>query len=82
MPALASGLFAAREAWSGPRAGPNVAPSRPRSGRRVRAEYAAVRDPGQWTAEEPQAPLERAVALVAARAGAVRLIDNLDLGEG
>ena len=43
---------------------------------RLDVEYAAVRDPERWTATEPTAPLERAVALVAARAGAVRLIDN------
>jgi pantoate--beta-alanine ligase len=39
-------------------------------------QYATVRDPERWTAEEPKAPLARAVALVAVRLGAVRLIDN------
>ena len=42
-------------------------------------EYAAIRDPAAWTVEEPDGDLERAVALVAARLGAVRLIDNLRL---
>jgi len=42
-------------------------------------EYATVRDPGGWTAGEPAGALERAVALVAARSGRVRLIDNLRL---
>ncbi|MBK7645364.1 MAG: pantoate--beta-alanine ligase [Planctomycetes bacterium] len=39
-------------------------------------DYATVRDPECWTGEEPQGELERAVALVALRLGAVRLIDN------
>ncbi len=39
-------------------------------------QYATVRDPERWTAEEPAGALERAVALVALRLGAVRLIDN------
>lgn len=43
-------------------------------------EYAALRDPRRWTAEEPRGRLEQAVALVAARLGGVRLIDNEVLG--
>ncbi len=39
-------------------------------------EYLALRDPEAWTEDEPTGPLERAVALVAARVGGVRLIDN------
>ncbi len=39
-------------------------------------EYATVRDPERWSADEPRTELERAVALVALRLGAVRLIDN------
>jgi len=39
-------------------------------------QYATVRDPARWTAEEPSVPLAQAVALVALRLGAVRLIDN------
>jgi pantoate--beta-alanine ligase len=47
----------------------------------VELEYAAVRDPDHWTAGEPPAPLARARALIAARVGPVRLIDNLSLDE-
>lgn len=43
---------------------------------RLEVEYAEVRDPGRWSAARPSGTLARAVALVAARAGAVRLIDN------
>ena len=39
-------------------------------------DYATVRDPERWSADEPQEKLERAVALVALRLGSVRLIDN------
>lgn len=42
----------------------------------IELEYGEVRDPERWTAEEPAGELERAVALVAARLGRVRLIDN------
>ena len=45
-------------------------------------EYAAIRDPERWTAEDPEGRLERAVALVAARVGCVRLIDNMLLSAG
>jgi len=48
----------------------------------VRLDYAAVRDAEEWTAEEPTGAMESCVALVAARVGPVRLIDNLILGEG
>ena len=44
-------------------------------------EYAEVRDPARWTAESPQTLLERAQALIAARVGSVRLIDNLRLDQ-
>jgi len=40
-------------------------------------EYATVRDPDSWSADELAAPLERAQALIAVRLGGVRLIDNL-----
>ena len=46
------------------------------AGSRLAVEYAEVRDPARWSAERPRAPLARAVALLAARAGNVRLIDN------
>ncbi len=42
----------------------------------VELEYAAVRDLAGWTAERPAVPLREPVALVAARIGPVRLIDN------
>ena len=42
-------------------------------------EYAAIRDPDDWTAEEPPGLLIKAQALIAARLGEVRLIDNLRL---
>ncbi len=42
-------------------------------------EYAELRDPQAWTPQQPSAAMERAVALIAARAGEVRLIDNLRL---
>lgn len=45
---------------------------------RVEVEYAVVRDPARL-AETPRGPLRAARALIAARAGRVRLIDNLDL---
>ena len=44
-------------------------------------EYAEVRDPAHWTAQLPQTPLERALALIAVRIGAGRLIDNLRLDQ-
>jgi pantoate--beta-alanine ligase len=48
----------------------------------IEVEYAEVRDPERWTAGAPSGPLERAVALIAARVGRVRLIDNLRLDAG
>ncbi|MDP6408977.1 MAG: pantoate--beta-alanine ligase [Planctomycetota bacterium] len=48
----------------------------------VEVEYAELRDPERWSAAAPLGELERAVALVAARVGGVRLIDNRVLGVG
>ena len=45
----------------------------------VEVEYAEVRDPGAWAAEAPSGLMERAVALVAAKVGGVRLLDNMEL---
>jgi pantothenate synthetase len=45
----------------------------------VQVEYAELRDPHAWTPESPTGPMLRAQALVAARIGKVRLIDNLRL---
>ncbi len=47
----------------------------------VEIDYAEVRDPDAWTSTEPAGALERAVALVAARVGGVRLIDNMRLDD-
>ena len=44
-------------------------------------EYAEVRDPENWTADAPSGLLERGVALVAAKVGGVRLIDNMELSD-
>lgn len=48
----------------------------------ARLDYAALREVDAWSAEAPVGDLVAGVALVAARVGAVRLIDNLILGEG
>lgn len=83
---LSRALFAARDLW---RQGEREAGAL--AGRmhavlaesELEVEYAAVRDPQQWSSEEPQAALSQAVALIAAKAqgenGPVRLIDNLQL---
>ena len=42
-------------------------------------EYAEVRDPQAWTEHMPTGELARAQALIAVKAGSVRLIDNLRL---
>ncbi|MBL6720094.1 MAG: pantoate--beta-alanine ligase [Planctomycetes bacterium] len=82
---LSKGLFAARAAFASGERSPRVlaglVAAAVESGG-LDLEYAAIRDPQRWTAGDPEGPLEQAVALVAARAGAVRLIDNLDLGAG
>jgi pantoate--beta-alanine ligase len=83
--ALSRALFAAREAW---RRGE-------RDARRLRAilrqaldvpglelEYAEIRDEARFEAEPAGGPLERPRALIAARVGGVRLIDNLSLSDG
>jgi pantoate--beta-alanine ligase len=48
----------------------------------LEVEYAEVRDPSHWTSDAPDALGADAVALIAARAGGVRLIDNLPLAAG
>lgn len=47
----------------------------------IEVEYAELRDPERWDLGRPEGELERAVALVAARVGGVRLIDNCVLHE-
>jgi pantoate--beta-alanine ligase len=79
--ALSRALFAARSAWhAGVRDPARLeAVLRAELGRApVEVEYAEVRDPLHFD-ERPRAPLARARALVAARVGRVRLIDNLEL---
>ncbi len=79
---LSGALFDAREAWRG--GSRNAAALTRAMGERIRAagldlEYAALRDPHSFAelGSDPQ----RAQALVAARLGAVRLIDNLRLDD-
>lgn len=85
-PAIFAALTAARRSWreSGERRAAELErvmrAALAESGLEV--EYAQVRDPLAWSEHAPQAPLERARALIAARAGAVRLIDNLRLDSG
>ncbi len=45
----------------------------------IRLEYAAVRDPREWTTSSPGLLGDQAIALVAAEIDGVRLIDNLRL---
>ena len=45
----------------------------------LRVEYADVRDPGNWQASSPVGTINNAIALIAARVGEIRLIDNLQL---
>ena len=81
---LSRALFAARDAWSKGERAParlSAAMHAVLADGPAAVEYATVRDPERWTRDEPTAPLERAVALVAARLGGVRLIDNLRLDE-
>jgi pantoate--beta-alanine ligase len=78
---LARALFAARAAWQAGERDPERLEAQLASElarEPLVVEYAAVRDPERF-GERPRAPLQRARALIAARAGSVRLIDNLDL---
>ncbi|QDV08573.1 Pantothenate synthetase [Planctomycetes bacterium Poly30] len=47
----------------------------------VDLEYAEIRNPSNWTADAPPGLIEEAVALVAAKVGGVRLIDNMLLSD-
>ncbi len=78
-PTIARALDAAQRVWDGGERDPDAlcdALQRELGASTLEVEYAEVRDPAAWTAERPPGPLERAVALIAACAGAVRLIDN------
>ena len=82
-PAVYRALCAARDAWTAGQRDPQALSVRMRAvleATPLEPEYAEVRDPDAWTAGLPPGPLASAVALVAARAGDVRLIDNLVLG--
>ena len=84
-PGIHASLCAARERWRAGERGPQALGAVVRAGVEAlgfAVDYAEVRDPHAWTPEAPAGPLERAVALVAARAGDVRLIDNLRLDDG
>lgn len=77
-------LRAARDDWQRGERSPRALAARMHSTFErspARVEYAEVRDPERWTRAAPTHALERAVALVAARIGKVRLIDNLRLDE-
>ncbi len=77
-------LDAAREAWRNGERRRGILATVMRdvlAGGTLAVEYAAVRDPENWQADDPADRLERAQALIAARAGSVRLIDNLRLDE-
>jgi pantoate--beta-alanine ligase len=80
--AIHRALSAARDGWSSGERSPGELAGRMRAvleATSLGVEYAELRDPEHWTPEQPEQPLERAVALVAARVGDVRLIDNLRL---
>lgn len=80
--ALHAALLAARAAWTrGERDAERLCAVLEDALRRegVEIEYAEVRDPEAWTAARPRGTLLRARALIAARVGGVRLIDNLRL---
>jgi pantoate--beta-alanine ligase len=79
---LSRALFAARAAWrAGERDAARLRKIMHRELERdgVRLEYADVRDPQAWNPDPPAGQMVRAQALVAARVGKVRLIDNLRL---
>lgn len=77
-------LLAARDAWrNGERTRGALAAVMQDvlAGGALTVEYAAIRDPEHWQAHDPSDRLDRAQALIAARAGSVRLIDNLRLDD-
>jgi len=82
--ALSRGLFATRAAWQAGERDAGALRERLLDAARepgVDVEYAALRDPRRWTADEPRGRMDLAIALIAARVGSVRLIDNLPLDE-
>ncbi len=82
---ISRGLYAAKAAWDAGERDVATLTQRLRevvSVPGIDVEYAEVRDPGSWTLEAPSGALERAVGLVAANVGGVRLIDNMEFDEG
>ena len=82
--AIYAALLAARRAWrKGERepAALSTCMLRVLARSALAVEYAQVRDPLRWTASAPRRALQHAVALISARSGAVRLIDNLRLDD-
>ena len=80
--AIPRALHAAKAAWhEGVRTGADLERimAGQLDGQGLDVEYAEVRDPRQWTLEQPNGELAHGVALIAANAGGVRLIDNLVL---
>jgi pantoate--beta-alanine ligase len=80
--AIPRALLAARAAWRNGerRRAPLVRAMEEELDRsKLRLEYAEVCDPERWNAPDTGEPLERAIALIAVRAGRVRLIDNMFL---
>jgi len=76
---LSRALFAARAAWRAGERRVEALEARMRAELAdVAVEYAEVRDPERF-AERARGPLARGRALIAARVGSVRLIDNLDV---
>lgn len=79
---LSKALAAARSAWSGGLRDAEELAALLRAETEhpsIDLEYAEVRDPESWSAEPPTGLMERAVALVAANVGGVRLIDNMEI---
>jgi pantoate--beta-alanine ligase len=77
---LSRGLRAARTAWKkGERDASTLrgAIAEEIASAGVELDYAAVRDPREWTSGEPSGRMRRAIGLVAARVAGVRLIDNM-----
>ncbi len=80
--ALSRSLYAAAKAWQQGERNPDVLEGLMREildHPGITVEYAAIRDPENWTVNTPQGALTQARGLVAAWIGGVRLIDNMDL---
>jgi pantoate--beta-alanine ligase len=80
--AISRALFAARELWRGGERDADALRGAllavlEEGG--IEPEYAELRDPERWSAGPARGRLARARALIAARVGPVRLIDNLSL---